>query len=144
MDRRRTRYLQLFRALAWLIALVYFGQAVLAGQFLSGTYPALRMHQLGATVADVLLFAAIVVAALLRWHAKGWIWPFWAALGLTVVAQAQNAAGAARLIQLHIPLGVAMLVAAVLMSLLATRPGDHARRGSAAAPSDGVELEESR
>ena len=144
MDRRRIRYLQIFRALAWLIALVYFGQAVLAGQFLSGTYPALRMHQLAATAADVLLFAAIVVAALLRWHAKGRIWPFWAALGLTVVAQAQNAAGAARLIQLHIPLGVAMLVAAVLVSLLATRPSDHERRGSAAATSEAAELEESR
>ena len=144
MDRRRALYPRLFRALVWLIALVYFGQAVLAGQFLSGTYPALRLHQLAATVADVLLFTAIVVAALLRWHAKGRIWPLWAALGLTVVAQAQNAAGAARLIQLHIPLGVAMLVTAVLVSVLATWPGDLARRGSAATLSEAAEFEESR
>lgn len=142
MDRRRTRYLLLFRALAWLIALVYFGQAVLAGQFLSGTYPALRMHQLAATAADVLLFAAIVVTALLRWRAKGPIWPFWAVLGLAAVAQAQNAAGAARLIQLHIPLGVAMLVAAVLMALFASLPGE--RPGKSPAAKDDAELEESR
>lgn len=127
-----------------MIALVFFGQAVLAGQFLSGIYPALRMHQLGATAADVLVFAAIVIGALLRWHAKDRIWPFWAAVLLALVAQAQNLAGAARLVQLHIPLGVAMLVAAVLISLFASLPGGHDRSAGTSSAPDRAELERSR
>lgn len=116
-------YAHVFRALSWLVVLAYLGQAVLAGQFLSGTYVALRMHQLGATVSDLILFLAVVVGALLRWHAKGRVWPFWAAVGLLVTNQVQNGAGAARLIALHIPLGVAMLSVAVVIALGASQIG---------------------
>lgn len=118
-----SNYRRLFHILSWLVVASYFGQAVLAGQFFSGSYRALGWHGTGGTVADVILFAAVVIGALLRWHAKGPIWPFWAALGLLVLNQAQNAAGAARLINLHIPLGVAMLGVAVAVALAASRPG---------------------
>lgn len=112
----------IFRLLSWLVVLTYLGQAVLAGQFLSGTYAALRMHQYGATVSDVLLFLGVVVGALLRWRAKGRSWAFWSSLGLLVVNQVQNGAGAARMVSLHIPLGVAMLAVAVVVALAASRP----------------------
>jgi hypothetical protein len=114
-------YAHVFRALAWLVVLAYLGQAVLAGQFLSGTYFALRLHQLGGTASDLIVFLAVVVGALLRWHAKGSAWPFWAVVGLLVANQVQNGAGAARLISLHIPLGVSMLTVAVLVAVGASQ-----------------------
>src|SRR5690625_6674285 len=40
----------------------------------------------------LILFLGLVIAALLRWHAKGPIWPFWAALSLLVANQVQNGA----------------------------------------------------
>src|SRR5690625_422479 len=69
----------------------------------------------------LILFLGLVIAALLRWHAKGPIWPFWAALSLLVANQVQNGAGAARLISLHIPLGVTMLAVAVAIALAVPR-----------------------
>lgn len=114
-------YSNVFRVLIWLVVIAYLGQAVLAGQFLSGTYAALRLHQTGGTASDLILFLAVVIGALLRWHAKGSLWPFWVALGLLVANQVQNGAGAARLISLHIPLGVAMLAIALVAALAASR-----------------------
>lgn len=136
-------YVLLFRVLSWSVAFLYLSQAVLAGQFLSGTYPALHLHQIGATTSDLVLFVAVVVAALLRWQAKSPTWPFWASLGLLVANQIQNGAGAARWVHLHIPLGALMLATAVLLAVAATRAplplgvrkGDRgAARGSVESP----------
>ncbi|MBB4930773.1 hypothetical protein F4561_001593 [Lipingzhangella halophila] len=125
LTRSRLRHIfaRLFRVLAFLVVVAYLGQAVLAGQFLSGTYPALRWHQLGATVSDVLLFVAVAVGALLRWQTNGRAWPFWASLGLLVANQIQNGAGAGRVISLHVPLGAAMLAAAVLIAVHSSTTG---------------------
>lgn len=112
-----------YTVLVMLVAAAYFAQAALAGQFLSGTYTALRLHQVVASSSDVLLFLTVVAGALLRWRAKGRTWPFLSALGLLVANQVQNLAGANRLVWLHIPLGTAMLAAAVLLALICTRPG---------------------
>lgn len=113
-------YAHVLRLLFWMLVLAYLGQSVLAGQFLSGTYVALRMHQLGGTTSDLILFLAVVMGALLRWQAKGRAWPFWAAVSLLATNQVQNGAGAARLISLHIPLGVALLAVAVVVALAAS------------------------
>ncbi|MHB9848742.1 hypothetical protein ACSYGO_05780 [Streptomyces krungchingensis] len=116
-DRRRRTYGRVYAVLMYVVALAYFGQAVLAGQFLSGSYDALRWHQYGATFTDVLLVCALVAAGLLRWHGKGRLWPFLSALALLLANQAQNGAGAARLLSLHIPLGLAMIAGAVLVAV---------------------------
>ena len=117
------RYILAFRTLAWLVVTVYLGQVVFAGQFLSGTYPALRLHRIGGTTADVVVFLAVAAAALLRWHAKGRQWPFWAALVLLLANQAQNGAGAARLLTVHIPLGVIMVCGATVVAISSSLPG---------------------
>lgn len=116
-------YQIVYRALAWIVTAAYFGQAVFAGQFMAGTYAALRMHQIGATVTDVVLFLAVVVAALLRWRAKGAIWPFLAALALLLANQVQNGAGAARLLSVHVPLGVIMVSGAFVVAIWSSLPG---------------------
>lgn len=125
-------YAHIFRALAWMVGILYLGQAVLAGQFLSGSYPALHLHQVGATTSDVVLFSAVVVGALLRWQTKGRGWPFWTSLGLLAANQVQNGAGASRMISLHVPLGVAMLAAAVVVALRSSQPDRLAERSTAA------------
>lgn len=121
----------LYAVVMWVVAFVYCVQAVLAGQFLSGVYGALSWHQYGATVSDVLLFCGVVVGVLLRWRGGCRWWPVGAAVGLLVANQVQNAAGAGRLVSLHVPLGVAMIVVAVLVALRVHRVGLWAGRGEA-------------
>lgn len=130
--RRRRAYGRVYAVLMYVVALAYFGQAVLVSQFMSGSYDALRWHQYGATFTDVLLFCSLVTAALLRWHGKGRLWPFLAALTLLLANQAQNGAGAARLLSLHIPLGVAMIAGAFLVALRVRHAGEPADTGTSA------------
>lgn len=92
-----------------LAAVAYLFQAVSAGQFLSGDYVFLRVHQLGTTAADTLMLIALVATACLKWVARGPLTPFAAVLTVMAVSQLQAASGAARLVWLHIPLGVAVI-----------------------------------
>lgn len=117
-----------FTVLIAMVAVAYLAQATLAGQFLSGSYPALRLHQLVATGSDVLLFLAVAAGAVLRWGARGPIWPLLVALALLTANQVQNVAGAERWIWLHIPLGAAMLAAAVVTAQACMRPRAFERR----------------
>ncbi|MEV0056291.1 hypothetical protein AB0H34_38135 [Saccharopolyspora shandongensis] len=110
-----------FRVLISATSAAYVLQAVLAGQFLSGTYASLGWHQITATSADALLVCAIAVAVFLRWPGKGEWWPLLASVGLFLAAQAQTATGAARLLTLHIPLAVLITVAAVAVAAFAWR-----------------------
>ncbi|UNT00801.1 hypothetical protein MMF93_33175 [Streptomyces tubbatahanensis] len=122
-------YAWLYAGVMYVVAVVYCLQAVLAGQFLSGVYGALSWHQYGATFSDVLLFCGVVVGVLLRWRGRGRVWPLWVAVGLLVANQVQNAAGAGRLVSLHVPLGVAMIVVAVLVALRVHRVGQRSGGG---------------
>ncbi|MDQ0779109.1 uncharacterized membrane protein YcjF (UPF0283 family) [Streptomyces aurantiacus] len=128
--RRRRLYGRVYAVLMYTVAAACFGQAVLAGQFMSGSYDALRWHQYGATFTDVLLVCALVPAALLRWRGKGRMWPFLSALGLFAAAQVLNSAGAARLLSLHIPLGVAVIAGAFVVALRVGRADEPAGTGA--------------
>ena len=90
-------------------AVAYLFQAVSAGQFLDGDYAFLRLHQLGTTTADLLMFLALVSAAGLKWVARGPLAPFLITLAAMIVSQAQAATGAGRILWLHVPLGVALI-----------------------------------
>ena len=92
-----------------LAAIGYLFQAVSAGQFLDGDYAFLRVHQLGTTVVDVLMFLALVATVLLKWVARGPLTPLVAVLATLIASQAQAATGASRIIWLHIPLGVIVI-----------------------------------
>lgn len=109
---RRRRYsicLWTLRVVVTAAAVTYLFQAVSAGQFLDGDYAFLRLHQAGTTIADVLMFIALVSAAGLKWIARGPLAPFLITLVAMVVSQGQAATGAARIIWLHVPLGVALI-----------------------------------
>lgn len=92
-----------------LAAAGYLFQAVSAGQFLQGDYDFLRIHQSGTTTLDAVMFLALIVAGLFRWLSRGPLLPFLGTLGVLLVSQAQAGTGAARMVWLHVPLGVVLI-----------------------------------
>ncbi|MCU7724939.1 hypothetical protein ODJ79_14525 [Actinoplanes sp. KI2] len=99
-----------------LAALLLFDQAVFAGQFLAGAFPALQTHRDNATYAGVAVLTAAAAAALIRWPGRGPIWPTLAFLGLFGLIAAQIALGFARVLALHIPLGVLIILTGGLLA----------------------------
>jgi hypothetical protein len=87
-------------------------QAVFAGQFLSGSFGALHLHRENATVAGIVVLVAAVAAVPLRWPGGGPWWPAAACLVLFALIAAQIALGFARLLTVHIPLGVLIIAGA--------------------------------
>ena len=110
-----------FRLGASLAAVLLCDQAVFAGQFLSGTFGSLHTHRENATVAGVSVLVTAVFAALLRWPGRGPIWPLFACLGLFAAIAAQIAAGFARVLALHVPLGVLIIMVGVHLAVWSWR-----------------------
>jgi hypothetical protein len=95
-------------------AVVIFAQPVFAGSYLIGDYDMLALHALGADLVSYLGVAQLVVTALLWWRG-GMRWPFWASLVLVLGETGQYVAGLFGALDLHIPLGVALVALASIM-----------------------------
>lgn len=96
-------------------------QAVLAGRFLSGDYGMLLAHRLNADGVAILSFV-IVAAAILAWRkgrAPGVLVLLTAALSAAVVGQI--ATGYNRILGVHVPLGVAVIVLSTVLTVWAWR-----------------------
>ncbi|MFF5290637.1 hypothetical protein [Paractinoplanes globisporus] len=104
------------RITASVAALLLFDQAVYAGQFLAGTFPALHTHRENATFAGIAVLVAGAAAALVRWPGRGPVWPLFAFLGLFGLIAAQIALGFLRILALHIPLGVLIILGGLLLA----------------------------
>lgn len=111
-----------FRIAMTVATVMLFDQAVFAGQFLGGSYPALDTHRENATYAGIAVLVAAVCAIPLRWPGRGPWWPITACVGLFGLIAAQIALGFARMLALHIPLGVAIIVAGIALTVWAWRP----------------------
>ena len=98
-----------------------FNQAVFAGQFLDGTYASLLVHRENATFAGISVLISAVAAVLLRWPGRGPRWPILACIGIFGLIAVQIILGFARAINLHVPLGVATILLAVLLAIWAWR-----------------------
>ena len=110
-----------YRILITLAALVLFNQAVLAGQFMSGTFESLEFHSIGASVADGIVLFALVAAGLARYRRLYSWWPV-SSTGLLLVAmQGQEFAGEQRILTLHIPLGVLLIMSVSWLAVWAWR-----------------------
>jgi hypothetical protein len=96
-------------------AVLAFDQAVFAGQFISGDYGALNSHAANAGFTGAVLIVEAIAAVLLWRPGRGPSWPIWAALGLVVAATVQTALGYGRVLAVHVPLGVSIIVLDVLM-----------------------------
>jgi hypothetical protein len=96
-------------------------QAVFAGQFLDGTYDALRLHRENATVAGIVVLVAAAAAVPIWRPGRGPLWPVLASLGLFALIAAQIAIGFARLIAVHVPLGITIIGLALRLTWYAWR-----------------------
>lgn len=115
--------LWVFRGTATLAAIMLFDQAVFAGQFLAGTYDALLVHRESATFAGISVVVSAIGAALLRWPGRGPWWPIAACLGLFGLIALQIIIGFARILTLHVPLGVMISILATELAVWAWRAG---------------------
>jgi hypothetical protein len=105
----------LLRAAVTVEAVLAVAQPIFIGAFLQGNYDALAWHKANATFVGVAAFA-MVVAAVLRWRpGRG---PGWVPLACVVIAAAivvQIVFGYSRTLAIHIPLGVLVVTASVLL-----------------------------
>jgi len=111
----------LFRVTSTIAAVMLFDQAVFAGQFLDGTYSSLHTHRENATNAGIVVLVSLVASILVRWPGRGPWWPILANVGIFGLVGMQIALGFARVIALHVPLGVAIIGLATALAIWAWR-----------------------
>ncbi|HEV7962395.1 MAG TPA: hypothetical protein VGP57_07650 [Actinoplanes sp.] len=97
-------------------AVLMFNQAVFAGQFLAGSFGALHTHRVNATAAGIAVLVTGVAALLVRLLGGGPWWPAYACLGLFGLVAAQIAVGFARVLAIHVPLGVTIIALTLLLT----------------------------
>jgi hypothetical protein len=108
------------RAIVLLHAALILAQAAFAGQFLAGDGAWLRVHETNAGIIQLVASVQLVVAVLVWRPGRGPGWPALASLALLLAEELQMGFGYARVLALHIPLGVAIFGLTVAM-LLGTR-----------------------
>ncbi|MCX5106171.1 MULTISPECIES: hypothetical protein [unclassified Streptomyces] len=110
------------RAVVSVHLVAIFGQPVFAGLFLSGDYDGLRWHEFGANVTTSVSYVQLI-AAIVVWVRLRQIWPFLATSALVAAETVQYFAGMEGALWLHLPLGVATVVAlAVVFITVWLRP----------------------
>ncbi len=105
------------RVCATLAATLICLQPVFAGQFLAGTYEALRVHRENATVAGIAVAVTALSAVPLWRPGRGPWWPIVAFLGLFALIGLQIALGFQRAVAIHVPLGLAIVALAVRLAI---------------------------
>lgn len=118
---RTGRWVWPFRVTMTAAAVLLCLQPVLAGQFLSGSYSALQLHHDNADYAGVAVAVAGVCAVLLRWPGGGPWWPMLTCVVLFGLTAAQIVLGLARVLTVHVPLGVAIITIAVWLAVWSWR-----------------------
>ena len=119
---RSTRWaVRAFRIPMTLAAVMLFNQSVQAGEFMSGRFEFLEFHRLGATAAEILVLLALIGAGWARFRHRYTWWPVGVTALLLVAIQLQEWAGEERVLSVHIPLGVAIIVSAIGLTVWAWR-----------------------
>jgi len=119
-----------FRITVTCEAALALGQAVLAGSFLSGHYDALSQHELNAMLTGTVATVQLVAAILLWRPGRGPGWPAIASLVLLVTETVQITVGYGRELAVHVPLGVMIIAATLLMLVWAWRPAASRTEGT--------------
>jgi hypothetical protein len=103
------------RAVGTLHAVVACLQPILAGLYLSGSGTSMALHQ---PVGFSLPFIALlqVAAAIVFWRVAGPVWPIVFTVVLLLCEAVQINVAFSRLLVVHIPLGVGVVVATVLFA----------------------------
>jgi hypothetical protein len=104
-------------------AVLVFDQAVFAGQFLAGDFGALGVHRTNADVLGTVAVLQLIAAVLLWRPGRGPAWPIAVAATLFALINLQIALGFARVIAVHVPLGVAITIGTIhLLASVWRRP----------------------
>ena len=110
-----------FQVLMTLAAVILFNQSLQAGEFMSGRYEFLEFHSFGATGAEFVVLFATIAAVVARFRDGYSWWPAGLTALLWVAIQVQEFAGEERVLSVHVPLGVSIIVSGVLLTVWAWR-----------------------
>jgi hypothetical protein len=111
----------LFRAAITCDAVFAFAQAVLAGGFLAGHYDFLAMHKENATITGI-TGIVVILTAVLQWKPGGGPgWPIAVSAVLFAAEAGQIMTGYGRILAVHVPLGVLIIVGIVKLLTWAWR-----------------------
>ena len=102
-------------------AALAFNQAILAGMYLSGSLDAMQIHGIIGSSLVVVTMLQGVASLLFLYPGRGPWWPLVAAVVLFLVEGLQIGMGYARTLGLHVPLGVAIIVAVIGMFVWSLR-----------------------
>lgn len=103
-------------------AISMFAQAALAGGLLAGHFDMLALHRDNSTVSVLIVTAMTVAGVLLYRPGRGPSWPMWISLVCLVVSVGQALLGYTRTLSLHVPFGVLITAALLLLLVWAWRP----------------------
>jgi hypothetical protein len=104
----------ILRAVVSVHVVAVIGQPVFAGVYMSGDFDGLLMHSTGADVVTSVGYAQLI-AGIAVWVRSRRSWPFWATAGVVAAETVQYFAGLWGALWLHFPLGVATVVALVVL-----------------------------
>lgn len=110
------------RVVVTLHLLAVLCQPILAGLFLTGDVEAIEIHGLVGSIVGFLTIGTIAVAIAYVTGGRGRLWVLPVAVVLFLVEGFQIGIGYARTLQVHIPLGVAIVVTSVLFAIWAWSP----------------------
>ena len=109
--------LQVLRVAAVLHSLAFLAQPVFAGGYLMGDVDSLGIHRINAGVVTGLDLVQLICAIVYFWAGRGRAWPIWASLAIAVLVEVQAGLGSAGLLVVHLPLGVSLTVAQILITV---------------------------
>ncbi|MFF9125170.1 hypothetical protein ACF09J_17985 [Streptomyces sp. NPDC014889] len=110
------------RAVTTVHTATLFTQAVLAGRFLSGDYDMLTAHAVNANVIVAVGLVQVMVAVLYWRPGRGPGWPAAVSAVLLVGEAGQAVLGYQRTLGVHVPLGVMLIAAGLLLLVQVWRP----------------------
>jgi hypothetical protein len=108
------------RVAVLLHAALILAQAAFAGQFLGGDAAWVRVHEANAGIIQLTSLVQLILAILVWRPGHGPGWPALASLALLAAEELQMGFGYARMLGLHVPLGVAIFGTTVAI-LIGTR-----------------------
>jgi hypothetical protein len=108
------------RVVVLLHAALILAQAAFAGQFLAGDGAWVRVHEANAGIIQMVALFQLVLAILVWRPGRGPGWPALASLVLLLAEELQMGFGYARILGLHVPLGVAIFGGTIAL-LVGTR-----------------------
>jgi hypothetical protein len=116
------RSLWLLRATLTLYLLGVLAQPVLAGMFLTGDVDAISVHAAIGTALEAMTMLVVGATVLYVVGGHGRLWVLPVTVVLFFVVGLQIGMGYTRQLQIHIPLGVAIVTASVMLAVWAWSP----------------------